>query len=289
MKIEIRNLSKTYGELLALDKLNITIEGGMYGLLGPNGAGKTTLMKIMATVLKPTSGTVFYDGYDVTKNPMEIRQIIGYLPQEYGLYGDVTVIDFLYFVGALKGILRTEIKKQADQILEIVNLGDKRFSKIKTLSGGMKQRLGIAQAFLGNPEVIIVDEPTAGLDPEERIRFRNILAELSLGKTVILSTHIISDIEDTCNILSVLNKGKILYQGNLEGLSEYSRGNVWEIEMQPECYNEIREKYQILNVKRNDTGLSVRFISSKEIEGSKPVEPSLELGYYCLLNKVKGE
>ena len=283
MKLEIRNLTKSYKNTLALDQLNLSLHEGMNGFLGPNGAGKTTLMKIMATVLQPTQGTVFYDGYDVTKHLGDIRRLIGYLPQTYGLYDNVSVEDFLQYVGVLKCLPRDKIKSEVQRVVEICNLTDKRLSKIKTLSGGMRQRVGIAQAFLGDPQVIIADEPTAGLDPEERTRFRNILTELSVGKIVILSTHIVSDVENSCNKLCVLGAGQLLYCGDLAGLTACSRGRVWELEVASELYKDVENKYKVLNIRRNKESLTISILNSNEVCGAAEVQPSLELGYHCLL------
>lgn len=287
MEIEIRGLTKKYGNLTALDNLTLHIKEGMFGLLGPNGAGKTTLMKIMATVMYPTEGTVLIDGYDVSKNPEEIRRMIGYLPQNFGFYPNVRLDDFLSYIGVLKGMDKQSIPSLVDRVLDMVNLGDCKSYKIKTLSGGMKQRLGIAQAFLGDPEILIVDEPTAGLDPEERVRFRKVLTEMSIGKRVILSTHIVGDIEASCSELGVLDKGIIQYRGTLEGLVDFARDMIWELEIPLEDYQGIKDKYDVLNVKRNKDSVQIQIIYQEQPLGSKPVVPNVELGYFCLLkNKV---
>ena len=287
MEIEIRGLTKKYGNLTALDNLTLHIKEGMFGLLGPNGAGKTTLMKIMATVMYPTEGTVLIDGYDVSKNPEEIRRMIGYLPQNFGFYPNVRLDDFLSYIGVLKGMDKQSIPSLVDRVLDMVNLGDCKSHKIKTLSGGMKQRLGIAQAFLGDPEILIVDEPTAGLDPEERVRFRKVLTEMSIGKRVILSTHIVGDIEASCSELGVLDKGIIQYRGTLEGLVDFARDMIWELEIPLENYQGIKDKYDVLNVKRNKDSVQIQIIYQEQPLGSKPVVPNVELGYFCLLkNKV---
>lgn len=287
MEIEIRNLTKKYGNLTALDNLTLHIKEGMFGLLGPNGAGKTTLMKIMATVMYPTEGTVLIDGYDVSKNPEEIRRMIGYLPQTFGFYPNVRLDDFLSYIGVLKGMDKQSIPSLVDRVLEMVNLGDCKSRKIKTLSGGMKQRLGIAQAFLGDPEILIVDEPTAGLDPEERVRFRKVLTEMSIGKRVILSTHIVGDIEASCSELGVLDKGIIQYHGTVEGLVDFARDMIWELEIPLEDYQGIKDKYDVLNIKRNKDSVQIQIMYQEQALGSKPVVPNVELGYFCLLkNKV---
>jgi ABC-2 type transport system ATP-binding protein len=286
MRIEVRNLTKKYGKIVALDGVNLQIEHGMYGLLGPNGAGKTTLMRIMATTLQPTEGTVLYDDYDVTKHQHEIRKIIGYLPQDFRAFEGVRVRDFLEYVAILKQLKPKSIKAAIADVLDITNLGDRAEAKIHELSGGMKQRLGIAQAFLGDPKVIIVDEPTAGLDPEERTRFRNLLAEISMGKAVILSTHIVSDIEDSCYRLSVLDHGKIVYSGGLQGLIDVSIGRVWEKTLSQAEYEEFRARYAVLTMKVSETGVTVRFIAAEEVPGAVAVAPTLEYGYMCKISQI---
>lgn len=283
MKIEIRNLTKRYGDLIALDHLTLHVPSGMYGLLGPNGAGKTTLMKIMATVMYPTEGTILVNGYDVTKNPEEVRKRIGYLPQTFGFYPNVRVGSFLEYVGVLKGMNKKDIAGEVSTVLEMVNLGAHKNARIRTLSGGMKQRLGIAQAFLGDPEILIVDEPTSGLDPEERVRFRKVLAEMSIGRTVILSTHIIGDIEASCSELCVLRKGAILYRGAMSGLTEYARKMIWDMEVPLEAYSEMKNKYNVLDVKRNEDTMHLRVMHPEKPEGGESVEPNVELGYFCIL------
>jgi len=272
--------------VVALDNVSLVIEHGMYGLLGPNGAGKTTLMRIMATTLQPTEGTVLYDDYDVTRHQYEIRKIIGYLPQDFRAFEGVRVRDFLEYVAILKQLPPRSIKNAIADVLDMTNLSDRAKTKIHELSGGMKQRLGIAQAFLGDPEVIIVDEPTAGLDPEERTRFRNLLAEISMGKTVILSTHIVSDIEDSCYRLSVLDHGKILYSGGLQGLIDVSAGKVWEKTLPQAEYERFKARYHVLTTKVTETGVTVRFISDEQLPGATAVDPSLEYGYMCKISQT---
>ncbi len=288
MEISINNLTKRYKGFVALDGLNLEIPRGMFGLLGPNGAGKTTLMKIMATVMYPTSGTILIDGYEVSKNPEMVRKKIGYLPQSFGFYPNVTVGTFLEYVGVLKGMDVGAIATDISKVLEQVNLEDRRRSKIKTLSGGMKQRLGIAQAFLGDPEVLIVDEPTAGLDPTERVRFRSLLTEMSIGRTVILSTHILADVEESCNEVCVLDKGSILYKGKISGLKEYAKGQIWDLKIPIGSYEKIKNEYNVLDVRRKQDDMYLRVLSSERPIGGVPAEPDVELGYFCILNEGVG-
>ncbi len=242
-------------------------------------------MKIMATVMQPTAGTILINGCDVTENPQEIRKMIGYLPQSFGFYPNVQVSDCLEYIGALKGLDKRKLADEIEKVLQTVNLIEHSKKKIKALSGGMKQRLGIAQALLGDPKVLIVDEPTAGLDPEERVRFRRILTEMSVGKTVILSTHIVGDIEASCSRLAVLNEGHILYEGSLNDLKEYARDRVWELEVSIDEYREIKEKYKILEVKQIEGGMQVQVMHKGPLPKGKALTPNIELGYFCLLQK----
>ncbi|WP_334074467.1 MULTISPECIES: ABC transporter ATP-binding protein [Paenibacillus] len=214
-EITIENLSKNFGKKQALQGITLQLEPGMYGLLGKNGAGKTTLMRILATLLNKSSGTVTVCGIPIG-HAKEIRQLIGYLPQDFSLYPGMTVYKAMDYLGTLSGLSRAERAQRIPELLQKVNLDDCRKLKVKALSGGMKRRLGIAQTLLHNPRILIVDEPTAGLDPEERIRFRNLLCEIAANRIVILSTHIVEDIEKTCQKIAVLDQGQIIFQGLLQ-------------------------------------------------------------------------
>ena len=227
-KIEIRNVDKFYGRKQALYNINLTIEQGMFGLLGRNGAGKTTLMKTLATLHRKKSGNITVCGIPI-EQAKEIRGITGYLPQDFSMYPTMTVEESLYYLGILSGMEKEECRKRAETLLNRVNLADARKKKVKALSGGMKRRLGIAQALLHNPKVLIVDEPTAGLDPEERIRFRNLLCEMAEERIVILSTHIVGDIEATCEDIAIMNEGRILWQGTVSKLLSEANGKVYTI------------------------------------------------------------
>ena len=213
-RIEIKNLSKNYGKKQALKQINLEIEQGMFGLLGPNGAGKTTLMKILTTLTRKTSGDIKLCGIPVERC-REIRQMIGYLPQDFSLYGNMSVYEALDYLAVLSGMSKKERAMKVPQMLEKVNLKEQHKTRVKTMSGGMKRRLGIAQAIIHDPQIIVVDEPTAGLDPEERVRFRNLLCEIARDRIVILSTHIVGDIEATCENIAVLNQGEILFRGTV--------------------------------------------------------------------------
>ena len=217
MELIIDRVSKQYKNKIAVDRINLTLRKGICGLLGANGAGKTTLMRMICGILTPTSGTITYDGLDVSEE--EYRAVLGYLPQDFGYYPDFSGKDFLLYMAALKGLTKESAKKRVNELLELVSLTDAAKKKIKTYSGGMKQRLGIAQALLNNPQILILDEPTAGLDPKERVRFRNLIAELGKDNIVILSTHIVSDIDRIADRILMMNNGKLVFDGTREEIS----------------------------------------------------------------------
>jgi len=211
MELIIDRISKQYKNRIAVDRVSVTLHQGVYGLLGANGAGKTTLMRMLCGILTPTSGTITFDGTDVSSE--EYRAILGYLPQDFGYYPEFTAMDFLLYLAALKGIPKSQAKRRARELLELVSLQDVSRKKIKTFSGGMKQRLGIAQALLNDPKLLILDEPTAGLDPKERVRFRNLIEQLGKNSIVLLSTHIVSDIEHIADEILMMKDGQLIYQG----------------------------------------------------------------------------
>lgn len=233
MELVIDRVSKQYKNKIAVDRISLKLEKGIYGLLGANGAGKTTLMRMLCGILTPTSGTITYNGIDVSQE--EYRAVLGYLPQDFGYYPDFTGCDFLLYMAALKGIGKKEAEKKVKELLELVSLADVAKKKIKTYSGGMKQRLGIAQALLNEPQILILDEPTAGLDPKERVRFRNLIADLGKDSIVILSTHIVSDIDRIADRILMMNGGKLVFDGTREEidgdleafyLKEFAEGEV---------------------------------------------------------------
>ena len=233
MQIEVHHLNKVYrGGVQALNDVDLTIPSGMFGLLGPNGAGKTTLMRILAGILRPTSGSLRLDTFDGNSEHgrTAIKRVLGYLPQDLGVYPDLSAREFLDYIAILKGIDDRKSRQQRiKELLEVVSLSDVASRKLKTFSGGMKRRIGIAQALLNDPKLLIVDEPTAGLDPEERIRFRNLLSELAGDRTVLLSTHIVEDIAQTCRNLAIMKYGKVIFQGTTLDLLREAQSKVWTI------------------------------------------------------------
>lgn len=288
MEIVIDNLSKKYGKKEALKNVSLTIPSGMYGLLGRNGAGKTSLMRILATLSVPTNGTILINGVSI-KETTKIREMVGYLPQDFSIYGKMTVYGAMDYLGLLSNIPNEIRKERIATLLEQVNLKENARTKVKTLSGGMKRRLGIAQALLHDPQILIVDEPTAGLDPEERIRFHNLLSDFADGRIVLLSTHIASDIESTCNGVAVLNEGRLLWSGSTEELMKQADGKVYLITSPQKNDNAIREKYFCLNRNNTSNGMQYRVLTDAVPEGKNEMQtPTLEDGYMYLLQQVEG-
>jgi ABC-type multidrug transport system ATPase subunit len=289
MDIEISRLVKDYNKFRALDAVDLHIGSGMFGLLGPNGAGKTTLMKIITTLLRPTSGRVTVGGRDVLTDPGGIRQSLGYLPQEFGFYRGLNAYDLLDYIGTMKNLPREQRRQQIDRLLEQVNLTKDAKRRVSGYSGGMKQRLGIAQALLGDPQLLVVDEPTAGLDPEERIRFRNLLARFSGQRTIVLSTHIVADIEATCNALAVMDKGRVIFTGTPDALIAQARGLVWQVEIAPEHYDDLEHRHKVISSRVVAGGrLQARVIAQTPPDGAVAAEPGLEDGYVAVMGRLTG-
>ena len=283
MKIEINGLNKVYPNgNHALKDVTMTIENGMFGLLGPNGAGKSTLMRILVTLAKPSSGQVLVNGLDLQKNRKEVRTMLGYLPQDFRFFAKLRTYEFLDYIARLSGMNQASQRKDAvEKMLEEVGLFEARNRFANNLSGGMKRRLGIAQALIGDPQIIIVDEPTTGLDPEERIRFRNLLTRISERDVVIiLSTHIVGDISSTCTDMALMNKGTLAFKGSPEMLINQARNNVWRITATHTEYLEIQDKYPIISSIPSEEGWEVQVVS-KQINGysGEQIEPNLEHAY----------
>lgn len=284
--IEIKNVNKFYGKKQALKDVNLTIEQGMFGLLGRNGAGKTTLMKLLATLHGKQSGEITICGIPVEKSG-EIRSITGYLPQDFSMYPSMKVQECLDYLGVLSGMSKAERRERIPMLLKKVNLTEKKNSKVKSLSGGMKRRLGIAQALLHNPKVLIVDEPTAGLDPEERIRFRNLLCEVAEERIVILSTHIVGDIEATCEQIAIMNEGEILWRGTVTELLQNAAGRVFTAVVNREQLAVLKTRYIVTSMLQQGMNAEVRFIADEEPDFADfavtAAEPNCEDAYmYCL-------
>ncbi|WP_270487759.1 ABC transporter ATP-binding protein [Butyricimonas synergistica] len=290
MKIRIEHLGKIYaGGKEALSDLNLEIESGMFGLLGPNGAGKTTLMRIMTLLQNPTSGTIFFDNYDLSKDRKAIRSMLGYLPQEFNTFQRLRTWEFLDYSAGLAGIEKSKRRELVDEMLRKVGLFDERDRWANRLSGGMKRRLGIAQAIIGNPKIIIVDEPTTGLDPEERIRFRNILSDISdKDATIILSTHIVGDISSSCKNVALLNHGRLKFMGTPEEMIGLARGKVWELFVMQDEYEAIKGKYPVIMTVPEDGGLRIQIVAEEvsEYADVKSIEPNLEHAYVYYMDFV---
>ena len=291
MQIKIENLNKVYSNgNYAIKNLNLEIPSGMFGLLGPNGAGKSTLMRILVTLMKPSSGKVMVDDLDLLKNRREVRSMLGYLPQDFSFFSKLKTYEFLDYTARLAGLKNSARRKTAvDKMLEEVGLYEARDRNANKLSGGMKRRLGIAQALINDPRIIIVDEPTTGLDPEERIRFRNLLSNISTKDVIIiLSTHIVGDISSTCHDMALLNKGELAFTGSPEKLVEEAKGNVWQINATQAEYLEINEKYPVISTIPTEDGWEVQVVAP-EINGyfGKQIEPNLEHAYvHFMENKL---
>ncbi len=283
MKIDINGLSKVYKNgNRAVSDINLEIESGMLGLLGPNGAGKTTLMRILSTLMKPSSGTVTVNGLDLQKHRKEIRAMLGFLPQEFGYFAKLRTWEFLDYSARLAGLKSKKERNEAvDKMLNNVGLFEFRDRMAKKLSGGMKRRLGIAQALIGNPRIIIVDEPTTGLDPEERIRFRNLLSDMSREEIIIiLSTHIVGDISSTCRKMALLNKGQLTFQGPPDDLINMAKGHVFRIEAFESDLETIKEKYPVISTIPSENGWEVEVVGEtlKDYSG-REIDPNLEHAY----------
>ena len=277
MQLTITNLSKKFWDFTAIDNLNVTMTTGVYGLLGVNGAGKTTLMRMMCTLLKPTDGAICYNGKDIFDMDSEYRKLLGYLPQEFGFYPEFSIKDYLLYIASLKGIRPIVAKKRVKELVEKVGLQKVVNKKMKNLSGGMKRRVGIAQAMLNNPKILILDEPTAGLDPNERIRFRNLISELAEDRLVLLSTHIVSDIEYIANEIWLLKDGKLMHTGTPEEVINSMPEKVWECCVEKNKVSDFMNKYKISNMKSEAKGVILRIISlEKPVVNAKCMEPSLE-------------
>lgn len=280
MKLEIQNVSKRYHKnKYGLQDFSLTIEKGILGLLGPNGAGKSTLMKMIATVNKPTDGLLLLNKNNIVKDPNYMRKQLGFLPQDFGVYPNLNAFEFLEYIGAMKGVGGKTLKQRIAQLLEGLNLMDNARKPIGTYSGGMKQRIGIAQALLNQPKIVIFDEPTVGLDPEERVRFRNLISDLANESIVILSSHIVSDIDTIADEVVIMKNGSLVSKGNPEEIMKIVDQKVYEVILDKENLPQFKKSHLLVSTKRKTGKLLVRYISDVPIENSIVQEASLEDAY----------
>ena len=281
MKLTITDLGKQYrSDLWGLRNFSLEIKPGILGLLGPNGAGKSTFMRMLATITRPTDGKILWDDVDIVKSPDALRAVLGYLPQDFGVYPNLNAVEFLEYMAAIKGLDSASARKRIDELLQVVNLKDAARRPLGGYSGGMKQRVGIAQALLNDPQLLIVDEPTVGLDPEERVRFRNLLSDLSGERIVILSTHIVSDVEATATRIALVHKGQLLCESAPENLLQELEGKVWEWTVSSDDLPALKQKHIVSGTIRRSDGVQVRVVSAMQPEAlSRSMAPSLEDAY----------
>lgn len=277
MNLEVKNISKSYGSFYAVKDFSFTFSKGVCGLIGPNGSGKTTLMRMLANVLSPTDGKILFSNKDIAVLGEGYRDVLGYLPQEFEMYGNFSAEKFLHFIAALKGVSPKEVQKKSDELLELANLKDVKKKKIGTFSGGMKQRLGVAQAIINDPKVLILDEPTAGLDPNERIRFRNLITEISGDRIVLLSTHIVSDVESIAEQVVLIKNGSIIKSGSPGALISKLEGRVWVASILDSELEKTKKLYRVGGINRQNDKLEIRIISDKKpLLGAVLAKPTLE-------------
>ena len=289
MQIQITNLTKVYpgAGAPALDGLNLEIRHGTFGLLGPNGAGKTTLIKILSTQMLPTSGQVSVDGWDLQQQRLEVRRRLGYLPQHFGAYAQLSAAEFLDYMGRLSGLQqRRQRQERVDGALRDVGLYDDRNRRTGTFSGGMRRRLGIAQAILAEPEFLIVDEPTVGLDPQERIRFRSILGRLGQDRAILISTHIVGDLSSTCDDIGILREGKLVFHGPPAELVRQAIGKTWRFETDDSAFEELSRQFHLVNVAVEEKRMDLRFVGdASPPAGAEAVAPNLEDAYIYFMGE----
>lgn len=278
MELTLKQITKQFGRKRAVDSMNITLSHGVYGLLGANGAGKTTLMRMICGVLNPSEGEILIDGHNIRKYGDAYRSLLGYLPQDFGYYPDFTAKEFMHYIAALKGLSDKKARHLTKELLEIVSLSDVADKKIRTFSGGMKQRLGIAQAVINNPKILVLDEPTAGLDPKERVRFRNLIADFSKDKIVILSTHIVSDVEYIADTILMMKSGKLFLRGTVERVTDSMLGKVWKYVVDERGADRISERFCVANLHHLEDGnIEVRIICDEQpFAEAVSMQPTLE-------------
>jgi ABC-type multidrug transport system ATPase subunit len=289
MKLTVANVGKQYSpNFWGLKDFSLEIQPGILGLLGPNGAGKSTFMRMLATITKPTDGKILWNNVDIVKSPDTMRAILGYLPQDFGVYPNLNAIEFLEYMAAIKGLDTVSAKRRIDELLQLTNLVEAAKRPLGGYSGGMKQRVGIAQALLNDPQLLIVDEPTVGLDPEERVRFRNLLSDLSGERIVILSTHIVSDVEATATHIALVNKGQLLCEAAPENLLNELGNKVWEWTVHSDDLPALKQKHMISGAIRRSDGVQVRVVSTdKPDSDAQNVSPNLEDAYLFFIGGKK--
>jgi len=290
MQLNVEGVSKNYrGGVQALRAVQLSMSPGVLGLLGPNGAGKSTLMRILATITPPSAGRATWNGADIASNPDSLRSVLGYLPQDFGVYPNLSAIEFLEYLAAVKGIPAAPARKRIAELLQLVNLADAARRPLGGYSGGMRQRVGIAQALLNDPELLIVDEPTAGLDPEERVRFRNLLSELSGERIVILSTHIVSDVEAVATSIAILSHGQLLAHAAPESLLSTIAGKVWEVVVPAAEVSALRQRYLVTSTAHRADGVHARLVAdAAPTRDARALEPSVEDAYLATLAASRG-
>ncbi|AWB43511.1 ABC transporter ATP-binding protein [Paenibacillus sp. CAA11] len=290
MELEIRQVTKSYGQKLALKQVSLKLGPGITGLLGPNGAGKSTLMRMISTLESPTKGSLLWNGEDIAQHPERIREVLGYLPQDFGVYPNLNPVEFLEYMAAIKGLSMKHAKRRIQELLEILNLSQDRKRLLGGFSGGMKQRVGIAQSLLNDPEILIVDEPTVGLDPEERIRFRNLLSTLAESRVIILSTHIVTDIESAAPRIALLAKGEVVKFGTPEELMSSVEHKVWNCVVPTSALQQLQEKYMISSTIHRPDGVHARVVSNRRPDFlATPLSPTLEDAYLYAVGDGGGE
>ena len=287
MELSIKLLGKQYRhDFWGLKDFNIQVQAGILGLLGPNGAGKSTFMRMLATITKPSEGTITWNGVDIGKSPDALRAVLGSLPQDFGVYPNLNAVEFLEYMAAIKGLSARAARRRIDELLQLVNLTEAAKRPLGGYSGGMKQRVGIAQALLNDPQLLIVDEPTVGLDPEERVRFRNLLSDLSGERIVVLSTHIVSDVEATATRIALVNKGKLLREAAPEDLLKELGGMVWEWIVPSDELPALKQKHIVSGTIRRSEGVEVRVVSGSRPEvRAQNVTPNLEDAYLHFIGR----